>query len=100
MLGWSVILIMIAYETNQYSMLILSQATEIVKGADPEIKAATTQLPYLSQLQKKAKKISSRGMNDICSTGDIKAKLSKQKCLLCYMKQKKLPNMAVNLEVL
>ena len=51
MLGWSVIHIMIAYDTNQYSMLILSQATEIVKGADPGIKAAT-QLPYLSQLQK------------------------------------------------
>ena len=46
MLGWSVILIMIAYETNQYSMLILSQATEIVKEADPGIKAAT-QLPYI-----------------------------------------------------
>ena len=62
-LGWSVILIMIAYETNQYSMPILSprlsSATEIVKSADTGIKAAT-QLPYLSQLQK----ISSRGMND------------------------------------
>ena len=55
MLGWSVILIMIAYETNQYSMLIISQATEIVKGADPGIKAAT-QLPYLSQLKKMATK--------------------------------------------
>ena len=51
MLGWSVILITISYETNQYSVLILSPATEIVKGADPEIKAAT-QLPFLSQIQK------------------------------------------------
>ena len=56
MLGWSVILITIAYETNQYSMLILSLATEIVNGADPGIKAAT-KLHYLSQLQKKATKI-------------------------------------------
>ena len=58
-LGWSVILITIAYETNQYSMPILSPhlspATEIVKGADTGIKAAT-QLPYLSQLQKMATK--------------------------------------------
>ena len=64
MLRWSVILIMIAYETNQYSMLILSPTTEIVKGADPGIKAAT-QLPYLKQLQQMATKISSRGMNDM-----------------------------------
>ena len=33
----------------------LSPATEIVKGADTGIKAAT-QLPYLSQLQKMATK--------------------------------------------
>ena len=38
MVGWSVILIMIAYETNQNSMLILSQATEIVKGLTQESK--------------------------------------------------------------
>ena len=56
MLGRSVILIMMAYKTNQYSMLILSPATEIVKGADLGIKAAT-------QLQKWQQK-TSRGMND------------------------------------